>query len=182
MRWATGHSFLLGDRHLVSDDLPLDSLHPGANCLRHVEATYIDESTADRLDNVTFAFVCVDKGSSRAGIFDLLIARGIPFIDVGMGLNRKHGPIGGMLRATYYPAGEGASMRDRQLADLSDAADDIYKSNIQIGELNALNACLAVVRYKQVRGLYRDTEGLRHILFGIDDMSVTGDKYDDDQA
>jgi hypothetical protein len=145
-----------------------------------VEATYIDESTADRLDGVTFAFVCVDKGSSRAGIFDVLIARGIPFIDVGMGLNRKHGPIGGMLRATFYPAGEGAAMRDRQLADLSDAADDIYKSNIQIGELNALNACLAVIRYKQVRGLYRDTEGFRHILFGIDDMSVTGDTYDED--
>jgi hypothetical protein len=145
-----------------------------------VEAIYIDESTADRLDGVTFAFVCVDKGSSRASIFEVLIARGIPFIDVGMGLNRKHGPIGGMLRATYYPAGEGAAMRARDLADLSDAADDIYRSNIQIGELNALNACLAVVRYKQARGFYRDNEGYRHTLFGIDDMSLTSDTYDAD--
>lgn len=145
-----------------------------------VETTYIGEATADRLVGVTFAFVCVDKGSSRAGIFDLLISRNIPFIDVGMGLNRKHGPIGGMLRATYYPAGDGATMRDRKLADLSDVADDIYRSNIQIGELNALNACLAVIRYKQVRGLYRDTEGYRHMLFGIDDLSLTGDTYDED--
>lgn len=145
-----------------------------------VEATYIDEFTADRLDGVTFAFVCVDKGSSRAGIFDVLISRNIPFIDVGMGLNRKHGPIGGMLRATYYPANAGAAMRDRKLADLSDAADDIYRSNIQIAELNALNACLAVIRYKQVRGLYRDTEGYRHLLFGIDDLSLTGGVYDED--
>ncbi|WP_244662114.1 hypothetical protein [Mesorhizobium huakuii] len=143
-----------------------------------VETTYIGEATADRLDGVTFAFVCVDKGSSRAGIFDLLISRNIPFIDVGMGLNRKHGPIAGMLRATYYPVGDGAAMRDRKLADLSDVADDIYRSNIQIGELNALNACLAMIRYKQVRGLYRDTEGYRHMLFGIDDLSLTGDTYD----
>lgn len=109
----------------------------------------------------------------------MLISRNIPFIDVGMGLNRKHGSIGGMLRATYYPADESAAMRDR-LADLSDAADDIYRSNIQIGERNALNACLAVIRYKQVRGLYRDTEGYRHVLFGIDDLSLTGDTYDED--
>ncbi|MFS8048100.1 ThiF family adenylyltransferase [Rhizobium sp. BR 314] len=145
-----------------------------------VEATYIDQDTAERLDGVTFAFVCVDKGSSRAGIFDALISRNIPFIDVGMGLNRKHGTIGGMLRATYYPRDEGATMRDRKLADLSDAADDIYRSNIQIGELNALNACLAVIRYKQIRGFYRDTEGYRHVLFGIDDLSLTGDTYDKD--
>jgi hypothetical protein len=141
----------------------------------HVEATYIDETTADRLDDITFAFVCVDKGSSRRAIFDLLISKSIPFIDVGMGLNRKHGPIGGMLRATYYPAEEAAAMRDRQLADLSDAADDIYRTNIQIGELNALNACLALIRYKQVRGFYLDEEGYRHMLFGIGDLHLVGE-------
>lgn len=141
----------------------------------HVEATYIDETTADRLDGVTFAFVCVDKGSSRGAIFDVLISRGIPFIDVGMGLNRKHGPIGGMLRATYYPAEEAAAMRDLRLADLSDAADDIYRANIQIGELNALNACLALIRYKQVRGFYLDEEDYRHMLFGIGDLHLIGE-------
>ncbi|HYH70092.1 MAG TPA: ThiF family adenylyltransferase [Methyloceanibacter sp.] len=141
----------------------------------HVEATYIDETTADRLAGVTFAFVCVDKGSSRGAIFDALISKGIPFIDVGMGLNRKHGPIGGMVRATYYPVEDAAAMRDRQLADLSDAADDIYRANIQIGELNALNACLALIRYKQVRGFYRDEEGYRHMLFGIADLHLVGE-------
>ena len=140
-----------------------------------VEATYIDKRTADRLDGVTFAFVCVDKGSSRGAIFDVLISRGIPFIDVGMGLNRKHGPIGGMLRATYYPAEEAATMRDLQLADLSDAADEIYRANIQIGELNALNACLALIRYKQVRGFYLDEEEYRHMLFGIGDLQLVGE-------
>lgn len=32
---------------------------------------FIDESSGDDLAGVTFAFVCVDKGSSRKGIFDL---------------------------------------------------------------------------------------------------------------
>lgn len=58
-----------------------------------VTPKFLDVSCAEDLEGVTFAFVCVDKGSSRAGIFDLLISMGIPFIDVGMGLNRKRGPI-----------------------------------------------------------------------------------------
>ena len=55
------------------------------------------------LEGVTFAFVCVDKGSSRLDIIDLLIHMNIPFIDVGMGLDRENnGPISGTLRTTYF--------------------------------------------------------------------------------
>ena len=68
---------------------------------------FLDASCHDALDGVTFAFACVDKGVSRAGIFDLLISKGIPFIDVGMGLNQKRGPLNGMLRTTYYPRSRG---------------------------------------------------------------------------
>lgn len=148
-----------------------------------IENAHIDESTAHLLDGVTFAFVCVDKGSSRAGIFDVLIGCGIPFIDVGMGLNRKHGPLDGMMRATYYSTDDAASMRERGLAELVDTPADLYRSNIQIGELNALNACLALIRYKQLRGFYRDTESAKHMLFGIGDMHVVRETFaDEDQA
>ncbi len=41
-------------------------------------AKFVDASCADDLDGVTFAFVCVDKGSSRASIFDLLISKNQP--------------------------------------------------------------------------------------------------------
>jgi hypothetical protein len=54
---------------------------------------YVDRSSVDDFNGVTFAFVCVDKGSARAEIFDLLISLRIPFIDVGMGLNRKQGAL-----------------------------------------------------------------------------------------
>src|SRR5262249_26333121 len=53
------------------------------------EQKFVDATSATDFDAVTFAFVCVDKGSSRLGIFDLLIGKGIPFIDVGMGLDRN---------------------------------------------------------------------------------------------
>ncbi|UIJ46243.1 ThiF family adenylyltransferase [Sphingomonas cannabina] len=145
-----------------------------------LEATYIDEGSADAFAGVTFAFVCVDKGSARAAIFELLVSLGIPFIDVGMGLKRKDGPLNGMLRVTYYSAEDAAQMCERQLAELSDVPDNLYRANIQIGELNALNACLALIRYKQLRGFYREEEALKHLLFGVGDLRITGESSFDD--
>ena len=141
-----------------------------------VTPKYIDASCSGDLDGVTFAFVCVDKGSSRAGIFDLLISKGIPFIDVGMGLDRKRGSIDGMLRVNYYPPERAAELRDRRLAPLFDDPNDIYRNNIQIGELNALNACLAVIRFKQLRGFYFDEEQFYHLLFELNDLCFRGEK------
>jgi hypothetical protein len=141
---------------------------------------FIDASSSDELNGVTFAFVCVDKGSSRAGIFDLLISKGIPFIDVGMGLNRKRGPLNGMLRTTYYSAEHGQKMRDKGLAELADSANDVYRTNIQIGELNALNACLAVIRFKQLRGFYFEELPYYQLLFEIGDLKMFGDSNFDE--
>jgi len=140
-----------------------------------VTRQFVDASSAEALDGVTFAFVCVDKGSSRAGVFDVLIARGIPFIDVGMGLARKGGPLGGMLRVTYYSAKRAAELRNRGLAELADPPDDAYRTNVQIGELNALNACLAVVKFKQVRGYYLEEQPIYHLLFGLGDLKILSD-------
>lgn len=43
-----------------------------------VQRRAVDDTAAESLDGVTFAFVCVDKGSSRATVFDLLIAKPHP--------------------------------------------------------------------------------------------------------
>jgi len=142
---------------------------------------FIDASSSDDLNGVTFAFVCVDKGSSRSGIFDLLISKAIPFIDVGMGLNRKNGPLNGMLRTTYYSAEHGQKVRDKALAELADPSNDLYRTNIQIGELNALNACLAVIRFKQLRGFYFEELPYYNLLFEVGDLKIVAEsKFDED--
>lgn len=135
----------------------------------------IDASCSDDLNGVTFAFVCVDKGSSRAGILDLLISKSIPFIDVGMGLNRKNGALNGMLRTTYYSAEHGQKVRDKGLAELADRPEDLYRANIQISELNGLNACLAVLRFKQLRGFYFEEFPYYNLLFEIYDLKIVGE-------
>jgi hypothetical protein len=139
-----------------------------------IRKKFIDASCGADFEGVTFAFVCVDKGSSRAGIFELLISRGIPFIDVGMGLRRKDGVLNGMLRTTYYSAHDAGKVREKGLAELTDSPNDIYRTNIQIGELNALNASLAVIKFKQLRGFYFDEAPAYHFLFEIGDFKIVG--------
>jgi len=138
----------------------------------HFEAKYIDEESASDLEGVTFAFVCVDKGSARAKIIDLLIALNIPFIDVGMGLNRKRGPISGDVRTTLFSVTDAGKVRDARLVPTHDNPDDIYKANIQIAELNALNASLAVLLYKKKLGFYVDDEPLYNLLFRAGDLRL----------
>jgi hypothetical protein len=140
-----------------------------------VERKFIDSSSGAELEGVTFAFVCVDKGSSRSGIFDLLISKGIPFIDVGMGLDRKRGPVNGLIRTTYYSSKNSQMVRDKGLAEMSDQPDDVYRTNIQIGEINALNACLAVIRFKQLRGFYFEEIPYYNLLLEIADLKVVGE-------
>jgi len=141
----------------------------------NLQAKYIQVDSTEDLEGVTFAFVCVDKGKSRAGIIDLLIKLKIPFIDVGMGLQRDSGPICGIVRTTYFSSEEASKILERKIVPMTDPDDDIYRNNIQISELNALNACLAVIKYKQLKGFYNGSMGNYHYLLTLDNLSLLGD-------
>lgn len=141
---------------------------------------YIDSESGEALDGVTFAFVCVDKGSSRSAIFDLLIAKGIPFIDVGMGLKRPDGPLKGMMRVTYYPPEKAQKIRDMGFAEMNDGPENLYRTNVQIAELNALNASLAAIRFKQIRGFYVEDHPYYHLLLDLVDLKIVGEAHDDE--
>lgn len=139
-------------------------------------AKFFDARCSDELDGVTFAFVCVDKGSSRASVFDVLMDKRIPFIDVGMGLNRRRGALAGMVRTTHVSTENAERVRGMGLVPLADeAGEDVYRTNIQIAELNALNASLAILRFKQLRGFYLDDHASDHVIFRVGDLETVGD-------
>lgn len=134
---------------------------------------FVDSDCAVDFEGVTFAFVSVDKGSSRSQIFELLIGQKIPFIDVGMGLKKKNGSLRGMYRATYYPVEQAAEIRKLNLAEMADGEENLYRTNIQIGELNAMNAAFAVMKFKKLRGFYDELEDFYSVLFDVSDMKST---------
>jgi hypothetical protein len=136
---------------------------------------FIDSESVEDFQGVTFAFVCVDKGDSRKGIFELLIKLKIPFIDVGMGLQRDKGPISGTTRVTYFPSESAQEILAKNLVPMTDLPNDVYRNNIQISELNALNACLAIIKYKQLNGFYADDRNYYHLLYTIDNSTIMGE-------
>ncbi|MCZ8195629.1 MAG: ThiF family adenylyltransferase [Aquidulcibacter sp.] len=135
---------------------------------------FFDASCAEKLEGVTFAFVCVDLGPARAEIIEVLISLGIPFVDVGMGLNRKNGPINGTLRTTLFSKDFGSMVQAERLVPTHEAPEDIYVANIQIAELNALNAAMAVIKYKKQIGFYSDKVPVYHSLLSLGELQLHG--------
>jgi molybdopterin/thiamine biosynthesis adenylyltransferase len=139
----------------------------------------VDVSCRQDIEDVTFAFVCVDKGEARANIISLLASMGIPFIDTGIGINRTDtSKLRGQVRTTYFSTESEQIEKNRAQVSRVDGADDMYKTDIQIGEINALNACLAVIRYKQIRGFYSEADDdliNSNLLFDIANVRIYGD-------
>lgn len=115
-------------------------------------ATRIDQRTSALLDGLDFVFLCIDEGAAKPPIVDRLVARGIPFVDVGMGLTMTPRGLVGALRTTMVTAGghKDAIARIPMIED----PEGVYASNIQVAELNALNAALAVTAWKRHTGFY----------------------------
>lgn len=77
-----------------------------------------------------------------------------------------------MLRTTYYSSENGQKVYDKGLAETADNQNDLYRANIQIGELNAINACLAVIKFKQLRSFYFEETPSYHLVFGVGDCKI----------
>lgn len=105
--------------------------------------------------NTTFAFVCIDDGESRKEICEMLTRLGVTFIDVGMGIEEEAGALDGLIRSTLFTP-ETAEAAIKEVPFDRQEGDNAYRKYVQIAELNALNAALAVIGYKQFRGFYTD--------------------------
>jgi hypothetical protein len=117
---------------------------------------FIDEATADQLQGMSFVFVCIDKGVGKRLIVERLEQWGIPFIDVGMGVQfGDEDMLGGIVTVTTSVPTKRDHLRGRIAFTEAEALNE-YSRNIQIADLNALNAALAVIKWKKLRGYYHD--------------------------
>jgi tRNA A37 threonylcarbamoyladenosine dehydratase len=129
----------------------------------------IGSSNVELLRQLDFVFLCLDKGGAKAAIIEALEETGVPFIDVGMGVELIDGALLGVLRVTTSTAVKRDHVREKNRIHLSDREnDDDYARNIQIAELNALNAALAVIRWKKLLEFYHDPEREHHCTYTID--------------
>ncbi len=116
----------------------------------HIDATNVAE-----LGEVDFVFLSMEGGQTKLAIVDALEKMGKPFVNASLGV-KKPGD-GDKLQAIVEVNGSTTENRAtfRDTVDFGPVdADDLYPQNIQVADLNALNAAMAVLWWKKWAGIY----------------------------
>lgn len=110
------------------------------------------------LTDFNFVFLCMDSGPAKKLIVGTLQANGIPFVDVGMGTDLLEDSLElwAICRVTTSTSEKQDHISRR--VSFAEADEDDYDRNIQIADLNALCAALAVIKWKKFCEFYQDLE------------------------
>jgi hypothetical protein len=142
------------------------------------ECTRIAAENLSLLDDATFVFVAMDDATMKPTIASHLAQRGIPFVDVGMGVEEIDAQLSGLLRIVFAAPDGDTAMALARIPKPAAERDD-YDRNIQVADLNALNAMLAVGRWKRYLGFYADGTGEMYATYSIYTNDVTNEVTDD---
>ena len=116
----------------------------------------VTEANVDVLRSFDYVFVCVDNGPVRRLIYDRVADSRVSLIDTGMDVQATDsGSLWGSLRVTAsIPLAREHVFSRVPMGDTQ--KDNLYATNVQVAELNALNAMLAVIKWKRLCGFYFD--------------------------
>ncbi len=137
----------------------------------------IDSENVDKLTEMDFVFISIHGGKEKELIFQKLEEFGSPFVDVGMGLYLVEDSIslGGSLRITTSTIYQREHAKGKVSFSEESNIDDEYSTNIQVADLNALNALLAVIKWKKIFGFYLDLEKEHSSVYTIDGNVINND-------
>lgn len=127
----------------------------------------VTAENVNELLDANFVFLAMDTGPDKKVIVETLTANGIPFIDTGVGLSKDANGIAGQIRVTTSTPGRSDQIAQDELISYFAGEDAEYDTNLQVDELNALTANLAIIRYKKVLTFYADVEDERHTVFVV---------------
>jgi len=139
-------------------------------------AHHLDVSNLSELGQPNFVFICVDDGAARKLLMNHLLSIGVAFIDVGMSLQMvtKTSKLFGACRVTLCTPSRKDHIAQFVPTDV-DEGEELYRQNIQVADMNALNAQLAVMKWKQLQGFYQDDFDAYNITFTVSTPSLVRD-------
>lgn len=145
-------------------------------------AIYIDDSNTHLLNKFDFVFVCVDNPVARGCISEHLIDQEVPFIDVGMGVEvvEETSRLIGTCRVTLCTP-QNNDHFTRHVSTRANPAEDDYNSDVQVVDLNVLNASLAVLKWKKYLTYYDDQIGEHQSCYALNTHQLSREenkKYD----
>lgn len=141
---------------------------------------YVDDSNVGQLLAMSFVFITMDTGPAKKLIIDTLVLNRVPFIDTGMGIKKQRDALGGIIRVTTGVPDHTDHLTRR--ISFANEQDDDYDRNIQVADLNALNAVLAVIKWKKIMGVYLDLGNELHTTFTLSDSTLLNSEVIGDHA
>jgi hypothetical protein len=130
---------------------------------------YINASNIEELRQMNFVFLCFDAGKEKELVVESLEKWGIPFVDVGIGVYLAGESLGGIVKTTTSTPKQRDHVRTKNRISFSAGdGNNEYDRNIQIADLNALNAAFAVIKWEKLFGFYHDFENEHHCTYTID--------------
>ena len=135
----------------------------------------IDESNVTLLTNMNFVFMAFDGRPAKAALISHLTTINVPFIDVGMSLQEKEGQLVGQVRMSSITGTNQERAVDQSFIPCSDPEENEYDFNVQVADMNALNALLAVIRFKKILGFYKDFENSQYYVYALFDNSIVSE-------
>jgi hypothetical protein len=132
---------------------------------------FLDESNVSLLEGHDFVFLAIDVAKAKKTIIDYLLISKIPFVDLGMGITVVKDSLRGTIRKTLITPNNSSYLN--QIAMGKAADEDIYSQNIQISELNALNAVLGIIAWKKMYGFYLTEDIFLNSTFIVDEEEIS---------
>jgi hypothetical protein len=139
---------------------------------------HLDAGNAHELGQMDFVFLSMEGGAAKRSLVEAMESMDLSFIDVSLDVMEMGDGLGGTVQATTSTSGQRDHFAKR--VDFSDPEpDDIYSSNVQAADLNALSAVLAVIKWKKLQGFYADRRHEHWTAYGVDaSLLVNGDEPD----
>jgi hypothetical protein len=137
---------------------------------------FICEKNLALLDGIAFAFLSFEDAEAKNKVIEHLESRDVSFIDVGIQILKKQRGLTGSLRVTTSTPQKRDHFRRQVPLDLNEVPNE-YDQNIQVADVNALNAALAVIRWKRLMGYYVDQQGEHQSRYIIDANAIGNEDF-----
>jgi len=128
----------------------------------------INADNVNELAGFSFVFLAMEGGDVKRQIVDALEAMGASFVDSSLGVVRPKADdrlVAQVQISGSFPEDRETFRRKVDFGKLEE--DDPYEQNIQIAELNALNAALAVLWWKKLAGILYERSRRSHQRLNI---------------
>lgn len=138
---------------------------------------FISEDNLSLLDGYDYIFLCIDNNEIRYLCSTYLSSKDIPFSDVGLGVYIHKEQLLGTIRVTSSSSLKKDHL-EGQIPKVDEDDANEYSTNIQIAELNCLNATLAVMQWKKHSEFYQDLNRGHSVTYSINDSNLINSDYE----